>query len=170
MNAYISNRKKNRPKFPEDREKFGTEFLDNIGDRINETAYGRFRQEGLQKQADLEKKVYESSSPLMQKVINAYTTPNRIEQKILKGISDATQIDERISTPLTYAAITGGVKGVSKIKPKHLGIKQTIEPYTPPKGLGKTPRKMVNVTNQVEEVFNMRPNSCLLYTSPSPRD
>ena len=156
MNAYISNRKKNRPKFPEDREKFGTEFLDNIGDRINETAYGRFRQEGLQKQADLEKKVYESSSPLMQKVINAHTTPNRIEQKILKGISDATQIDERISTPLTYAAITGGVKGVSKIKPKHLGIKQTIEPYTPPKGLGKTPRNMVNITNQVDEVFNMK--------------
>ena len=155
MNAYISNREKNRPKFPEDREKFGTEFLDAIGDRINETAFGKFRKEGLQKQADLEKKVYESSSPLMQKVMNAYTTPNRIEQKILKGISDATQIDERISTPLTYAAITGGVKGVSKIKPKHLGITQTIEPYTPPKGLGKTPRNMVNITNQVDEVFNM---------------
>ena len=155
MNAYISNRKKNRPEFPEDREKFGTEFLDAIGDRINETAFGRFRQEGLQKQADLQKKVYESSPPLMQKVINAYTTPNRIEQKILKGISDATQIDERISTPLTYAAITGGLKGASKIKPRHLGIKQTIEPYTPPKGLGKVPRKMVNITDQVDEVFNM---------------
>ena len=39
MNAYIRNRQ-NRPEFPEDREKFGTEFLDNIGDRINETAFG----------------------------------------------------------------------------------------------------------------------------------
>ena len=155
MNAYIRNRQENRPKFPEDREKFGTEFLDNIGDRINETAFGKFRQEGLKKQADLQKKVYESSSPLMQKAINAYTTPNRIEQNILGKISDITQIDERISTPLTYAAIGGGIKGASKLKPKHLGITQTIEPYTPPKSVGKVPRKMVNITNQVDEVFNM---------------
>ena len=154
MNAYIRNRQ-NRPEFPEDREKFGTEFLDNIGDRINETAFGKFRQEGLKKQADLQKKVYESSSPLMQKAINAYTTPNRIEQNILGKISDITQIDERISTPLTYAAIGGGIKGASKLKPKHLGIKQTIEPYTPPKSVGKVPRKMVNITDQVDEVFNM---------------
>jgi hypothetical protein len=155
MNAYISNREKNRPKFPEDREKFGTEFLDTIGDRINETAFGKFRQAGLQKQADLQKKVYESSSPLIQKVIDVANTPNKIEQNILKGISDATRIDQRISTPLTYAAISGGIKGASKLKPKHLGITQTIEPYTPPKGLGKTPRNMVNITNQVDEVFNM---------------
>ena len=154
MNAYIRNRQ-NRPEFPEDREKFGTEFLDNIGDRINETAFGKFRQEGLKKQADLQKKVYESSSPLMQKAINAYTTPNRIEQNILGKISDITQIDERISTPLTYAAIGGGIKGASKLKPKHLGITQTVEPYTPPKGLGKTPRTMVNITDQVDDVFNM---------------
>ena len=152
--AYEINRKKNRPKFPKDRKKFGTEFLDSIGDRINETEFGKFRQEGLQKQADLQKKVYESSSPLIQKAIDVANTPNKIEQNILKGISDATQIDERISTPLTYAAIGGGIKGASKIKPKHLGIKQTIEPYTPPKGLGKQPRKnMVNITNQVEEAL-----------------
>ena len=154
MNAYIRNRQ-NRPEFPEDREKFGTEFLDNIGDRINETAFGKFRQEGLKKQADLQKKVYESSSPLIQKAINAYTTPNRIEQNILGKISDITQIDERISTPLTYAAIGGGIKGASKLKPKHLGITQTIEPFTPPKSVGKIPRKMVNITDQVDEVFNM---------------
>ena len=155
MNAYTRNRQNNRPSFPEDREKFGTEFLDNIGDRINETAFGRFRQEGLQKQADLQQKVYESSSPLIQKVIDVGNTPNKIEQQILTGISDATQIDERISTPLTYAAIAGGVKGVSKIKPKNLGITQTIEPFTPPKSVGKVPRKIVNITDQVDDVFNM---------------
>ena len=143
MNAYISNREKNRPKFPEDREKFGTKFLDAIGDRINETAFGKFRQKGLQKQADLQKKVYESSSPLIKKAIDVANTPNKIEQKILKGISDATQIDERISTPLTYAAISGGIKGASKLKPKHLGITQTIEPYIPPKSVGKVPRKVI---------------------------
>ena len=151
---YEKNRRSNRPEFVK-REKFGTEFLDNLGDRINETAYGRFRQKGLQKQAEVQQKVYESSSPLIQKIIDVGNTPNKIEQKILTGISDATQIDERISTPLTYAAIAGGVKGLGKIKPKHLGIKQTIEPYTPPKGLGKIPRKMVNITDQVDEVLNM---------------
>ena len=155
MNAYTRNRQNNRPSFPEDREKFGTEFLDNIGDRINETAFGRFRQEGLQKQADLQQKVYESSSPLMQRAMNAYTTPNQVEQNILGKISDITQIDERISTPLTYAAISGGIKGVSKIKPKNLGITQTIEPFTPPKSVGKVPRKIVNITDQVDDVFNM---------------
>ena len=151
---YEENRRSNRPEFQE-REKFGTEFLNRIGDRINETAYGRFRQEGLQKQAELQGKLYESSSPFMQKALNAYTTPNRIEQNILGKISDITQIDERISTPLTYTALAGGIKGLSKVKPKHLGITQTIEPYTPPKGLGKVPRKVVNITNQVDEVFNM---------------
>ena len=151
---YEENRRSNRPEF-EEREKFGTEFLNRIGDRINETAYGRFRQEGLQKQAELQGKLYESSSPFMKKALNAYTTPNRIEQNILGKISDITQIDERISTPLTYTALAGGIKGLSKVKPKHLGITQTIEPFTPPKSVGKVPRKMVNITDQVDEVFNM---------------
>ena len=151
---YEENRRSNRPEF-EEREKFGTEFLNRIGDRINETAYGRFRQEGLQKQAELQGKLYESSSPFMQKALNAYTTPNRIEQNILGKISDITQIDERISTPLTYTALAGGIKGLSKVKPKHLGITQTIEPFTPPKSVGKVPRKIVNITDQVDEVFNM---------------
>lgn len=149
MKPLFTKNRRGQYAFPEDREKFGTEFLDNIGDRINETAFGRFRQKGLQKQADLKRKVYESSSPLIQKVIDVRNTPNKIEQQILTGISDATQIDERISTPLTYAAISGGVRGVSKIKPKNLGITQTIEPYTPPKGLGKTPRQLINITDDI---------------------
>ena len=91
----------------------------------------------------------------MQKALNAYTTPNRIEQNILGKISDITKIDERISTPLTYTALAGGIKGLSKVKPKHLGITQTIEPFTPPKSVGKVPRKIVNITDQVDEVFNM---------------
>lgn len=140
----------------DNREKFGTEFLDTLGDRINETAFGKFRQEGLQKQQNIQQALSEDSSELEKSLL--FPEQNQTEANILKGISDATQIDERISTPLTYMALGAGAKGLSKIKPKHLGIKQTIEPYTPPKGLGKTPRKMVNVTNQVEEVFNMRPN------------
>lgn len=137
----------------DNREKFGTEFLDTLGDRINETAFGKFRQEGLQKQQNIQQALSEDSSELEKSLL--FPEQNQTEANILKGISDATQIDERISTPLTYMALGAGAKGLGKIKPKHLGIKQTIEPYTPPKGLGKTPRKMVNVTNQVEEVFNM---------------
>ena len=104
MNAYTRNRQ-NRPEFPEDREKFGTEFLDTIGDRINETAFGRFRQEGLQKQQDIQQKLFDDSSPLERSLL--FPQQNETEAKILKGISDVTQIDERISTPLTYEAIGG---------------------------------------------------------------
>ena len=140
----------------EDHEKWGTGFLDNLGDRINETGFGKFRQKALQQQQDVQQKLYEQSSPLERKVL--FPQQNQLEAKILKGVSDITQVDERITTPLTYMAIGAGAKGISKIKPKHLGIKQTIEPYTPPQGLGKVPRKTVNITNQVEEVINMGPS------------
>tara|TARA_B100001029_G_scaffold175018_1_gene175880 strand:+ start:135 stop:1988 length:1854 start_codon:yes stop_codon:yes gene_type:complete len=137
----------------DNREKFGTEFLDTLGDRINETGFGKFRQKQLNKELQIQQALFENSSELEKSLL--FPQQNQIEANILKGISDATQIDERISTPLTYAAIGGAAKGISKIKPKHLGITQTIKPYTPPKGLGKTPRNMVNITNQVDEVFNM---------------
>ena len=139
----------------DNRKKFGTEFLDTLGDRINETGFGKFRQKQLNKQLQIQQDLYENSSELERSLL--FPEQNQTEANILKGISDATQIDERISTPLTYMALGAGVKGLSKIKPKHLGITQTIEPYTPPKGLGKTPRNMVNITNQVDEVFNMQP-------------
>ena len=152
MNAYIRNRQ-NRPEFPEDREKFGTEFLDNIGDRINKTAFGKARQKALQKQQDIQQKLSDDSSPLEKSLL--FPQQNKTEAKINAYISDVTQIDQRISEPLTYAVIGGAAKGLSKLKPKHLGITQTVEPYIPPKGLGKTPRTMVNITNQVDDVFNM---------------
>ena len=149
---YEENRRSNRPEFGK-REKFGTEFLDTLGDRINETGFGKFRQKQLNKELQIQQALFEDSSDLERSLL--FPEQNQTEANILKGISDATQIDERISTPLTYAALAGGIKGLSKVKPKHLGIKQTIEPYTPPKGLGKVPRKMVNITDQVDEVFNM---------------
>ena len=153
MNAYISNREKNRPKFPEDREKFGTEFMDDL----EESAVGKFfdlsgekkpavdqaRREGrlgkvpqfIQKAED---KVGEVVAPVFKPVGAA-----------LGKISDVTQIDERISTPLTFVAAGAAAKGISKIKPKHLGITQTIEPYTHPKSVGKIPRKLINITDDV---------------------
>ena len=137
----------------DNREKFGTEFLDTLGDRINETGFGKFRQKQLNKELQIQQALFEDSSELERSLL--FPEQNQTEANILKGISDATQIDERISTPLTYGALAGGIKGLGKIKPKHLGITQTIKPYTPPKGLGKTPRNMVNITNQVDDVFNM---------------
>ena len=149
------NHKRGSTSFPEDREKFGTEFLDNLGDRINETAYGKFRQKGLQKQQELQQNLYNESSNLERSLL--FPEQNQTEAKILKGISDVTQIDERITTPATMLAIGGAAKGLSKLKPKHLGISQTVTPYTPKDLGGKVPRKTINITQQVDEVLSQRP-------------
>ena len=130
MNAYISNREKNRPKVKgysinelniSKENKLGSGILDNIGDAINETAFGQYRQEGIQKEAELKQKVYESSPEWMKSVIDVYDTPNNLESQILKGISDTTRIDERITTPLTYIGLTGGIKKLPKVTKQALG-------------------------------------------------
>ena len=148
------NHKRGSTSFPEDREKFGTEFLDNLGDRINETAYGKFRQKGLQKQQELQQNLYNESSDLERSLL--FPEQNQTEANILTGISDVTQIDERITTPATMLAIGGAAKGLSKLKPKHLGISQTVTPYTPKDLGGKVPRKTINITQQVDEVLSQR--------------
>ncbi len=159
MNAYISNRKKNRPKFPEDREKFGTEFMDDL----EKSAFGRFFDLSGERQRIIDQASREGKlGKVSQFIQKAEDKVGEVVAPVLKPvgaalgkISDVTQIDERISTPLTFVAAGAAAKGISKIKPKHLGITQTIEPYTPPKGLGKVPRKMVNITDQVDDVFKM---------------
>ena len=161
MNAYISNREKNRPKFPEDREKFGTEFMDDL----EESAVGKFfdlsgdrqriidqasREGKLGKVSQFTQKIKDKTGEVVAPVLKPVGAA-------LGKISDVTQIDERISTPLTFVAAGAAAKGISKIKPKHLGITQTIEPYTPPKSVGKVPRKMVNITQEVDDIMNMKP-------------
>ena len=160
MNAYVSNREKNRPKFPEDREKFGTEFMDDL----EESAVGKFFDLSGERQAKIDELNRKSRNAYVRGVQLLKDKTGEVVAPVLKPvgaalgkISDVTQIDERISTPLTFVAAGAAAKGISKIKPKHLGITQTIEPYTPPKSVGKVPRKMVNITNQVDEVFNMKP-------------
>ena len=127
--AYERNRKK-RPKVKgysinelniSKENKLGSGILDNIGDAINETAFGQYRQEGIQKEAELKQKVYESSPEWMKSVIDVYDTPNNLESQILKGISDTTRIDERITTPLTYIGLTGGIKKLPKVTKQALG-------------------------------------------------
>ena len=161
MNAYVSNREKNRPKFPEDREKFGTEFMDDL----EESAVGKFFDLSGDKQRIIDQAAREGKLGKVEQFIQkAEDKVGEVVAPVLKPvgaalgkISDVTQIDERISTPLTFVAAGAAAQGISKIKPKHLGITQTIEPYTPPKGLGKVPRKVVNITQEVDDIMNMKP-------------
>ena len=150
MNEEDEKNKRGSTSF-DNRKKFGTEFLDNLGDRINKTAFGKFRQNQLNNQLQIQQGLFEDSSELERSLL--FPKQNQTEANILEGISDATQIDERISTPLTMLAIGGAAKGLGKIKPKHLGIKQTIEPL-PTKSLTRG-KQLINITDQVEEVFNM---------------
>ena len=159
MNAYIRNRQ-NRPEFPEDREKFGTEFLDDL----EKSPVGKFFDLSGERQAKIDELRRKSPNAYVRGVQFLKDKTGEAVAPVLKPVgaalgkvSDVTQIDERISTPLTFVAAGAAAKGISKIKPKHLGIKQTIEPYTPPKSVGKVPRKMVNITDQVDDVFNMKP-------------
>ena len=155
--AYEINRKKNRPKFSKNREKFGTEFMDDL----EESAVGKFFDLSGEKKAAVDQarregklgKVPQFIQKAEDKVGEVVAPVLKPVGSVLGKISDVTQIDERISTPLTFVAAGAAAKGISKIKPKHLGITQTIEPYKPPKGLGKVPRKTVNITNQVEEAL-----------------
>ena len=160
MNAYIRNRQENRPKFPEDRKKFGTEFLDDL----EESAVGKFFDLSGERQAKIDELNRKSPNAYVRGVQLLKDKTGEVVAPVLKPvgaalgkISDVTQIDERISTPLTFVAAGAAAKGISKIKPKHLGITQTIEPYTPPKGLGKVPRKMVDITQEVDDIMNMKP-------------
>ena len=152
---YEENRRSNRPKFGE-REKFGTEFMDNL----EQSAVGKFFDLSGERQAVLDQasregklgKVSQFTQKIEDKVGEVAAPVLQPIGAALGKISDVTQIDERISTPLTFVAAGAAAKGISKIKPKHLGITQTIEPYTPPKSVGKIPRNIINIT---DDVLNM---------------
>ena len=155
---YEKNRRSNRPEFVK-REKFGTEFMDNL----EESAVGRFFDLSGERQQVIDQasregrlgKVSQFTQKIEDKVGQTIAPVLKPVGAALSKISDVTQIDERISTPLTFVAAGAAAKGISKIKPKHLGITQTIEPYTPPKSVGKVPRKMVNITQEVDDIMNM---------------
>jgi len=153
MKSLFTKNRRGQYAFPEDREKFGTEFMDKLED----SAVGRFFDLSGERQQVIDQasregklgKVSKFTQKIEDKVGQTVAPVLKPVGAALGKISDVTQIDERISTPLTFVAAGAAAKGISKIKPKHLGITQTIEPYTPPKGLGKTPRKMVNITDDI---------------------
>ena len=155
------NHKRGSTSFPEDREKFGTEFMDNLED----SAVGKFFDLSGERQQVIDQasregklgKVSQFTQKIEDKVGQTVAPVLKPVGAALGKISDVTQIDERISTPLTFVAAGAAAKGISKIKPKHLGITQTLEPYTSPKSIGKVPRKTINITQQVDEVLSQRP-------------
>ena len=50
------------------------------------------------------------------------------------------------------------LKQATKLKPSNFGITTKIEPYVPPKGIGKVDKKMINITaDAVDETFNLNP-------------
>ena len=155
------NHKRGSTSFPEDREKFGTEFMDNLED----SAVGKFFDLSGERQQVIDQasregklgKVSQFTQKIEDKVGQTVAPVLKPVGAALGKISDVTQIDERISTPLTFVAAGAAAKGISKIKPHHVGFTQTIERYTPPKSIGKVPRKTINITQQVDDVMNQRP-------------
>ena len=79
-----------------------------------------------------------------------------------RGIGWLAGLDPRGREALSIAAqIYLGPKAISKVsklKPSNFGITTKIEPYVPPKGLGKVDKKMINITaDAVDETFNLNP-------------
>ena len=79
-----------------------------------------------------------------------------------RGIGWLAGLDPRGREALSVAAqIYLGPKALtklSKLKPSNFGITTKIEPYVPPKGLGKVDKKMINITaDAVDETFNLNP-------------
>ena len=92
--------------------KIGTETLDAIGNWFNNTAYGKRFKAGQERQAALEQTLKDQGGP-MALYLKLKSQPNQLEQQILKGISDFTNVDPRITTPATYLALSGGIRGTA---------------------------------------------------------
>ena len=138
----------------EDKEegKLGTETLNQFGEWFSNTEYGKRFKAGQERNAALEQTIIDQGGPASL-AFELKNKPNELEQNLLKGISDVTNIDERITTPATYLALSGGVRGLSKLKPKHLGISQSISKIkTLPEPT--VARSLINVT-EGQSIFSM---------------
>ena len=80
-----------------------------------------------------------------------------------RGVGWLMGLDPRGREALSVAAqIYLGPKAISKVsklKPSNFGITTKIEPYVPPKGIGKVDKKMINITaDVVDETLNLNPD------------
>ena len=99
--------------------KIGTETLDAIGNWFNNTTYGKRFKAGQERQAALEQTLIDQGGP-MSMYYKLKNQPNQLEQQILEGVSNLPNlvgqrgVDRRISDPLTYLALSGGIRGTAK--------------------------------------------------------
>tara|TARA_B100000131_G_C18100991_1_gene606014 strand:+ start:38 stop:2176 length:2139 start_codon:yes stop_codon:yes gene_type:complete len=79
-----------------------------------------------------------------------------------RGVGWMMGLDPRAREAMSIAAqIYLGPKAISKVsklKPSNFGITTKVEPYVPPKGIGKVDKKMINITaDAVDETLNLNP-------------
>ena len=135
------------------KRKIGTETLNAIGNWFNNTAYGKRFKAGQERQAALEQTLKDQGGP-MALYLKLKSQPNQLEQQILEGISNLPNligqpgIDRRISDPLTYLALSGGLRGTARgirnvaSNPRAMQGLKNINPLAP------ASQKVVNVKAQ----------------------
>ena len=135
------------------KRKIGTETLNAIGNWFNNTAYGKRFKAGQERQAALEQTLKDQGGP-MALYLKLKSQPNQLEQQILEGISNLPNligqpgIDRRISDPLTYLALSGGLRGTARgirnvaSNPRAMQGLKNINPLAP------ASQKVVNVKGQ----------------------
>ena len=151
----------------EEDKKIGTETLDRFGEWFGDTWYGKRFNEAQQRNRELDQQLIDQGGPAAW-ALKIRNTPNPIEQKVLKGVSDVTNVDERITTPLTYLAVSGGLKSLSKLKPKHLGITTTYEKLPPRLNPKLGQRKLVKIDDIIDEVKSVPRNEAGFYITTTP--
>ena len=125
--------------------------LDELGEWFGGTWYGKRFNEAQQRDRELDQQLIDQGGPYAQ-YLKIRNTPNPVEQKILKGISDVTNIDERVTTPATYIGLGAGIRGLSNVK-----FPRTYSKLTQKRILPKEDRRMINITDRanIEDIFNM---------------
>lgn len=79
-------------------EKLGTKQLNQFGEWFSNTDYGKRFLEGQERQKELEQELMDQGG-IAGYVTKLENTPNPIEEKVFKKVSDITNVDQRITTP-----------------------------------------------------------------------
>jgi len=79
-------------------EKLGTKQLNQFGEWFSNTDYGKRFLEAQERQRELEQKLMDQGG-IAGYVTKLENTPNPIEEKVFKKVSDITNVDQRITTP-----------------------------------------------------------------------
>ena len=143
--------------------KLGTETLDKVEDWFSNTWYGEKFLESQEREKELEQQLIDRGG-LGGWITEQRNIPNQTEQNILKGISDFTKVDERITTPATYLTVgaLGGklskVQGskAASFKRGHNLKKRLEKSKTKRTNVGQ-PARLQTIDIQTQEILNMHP-------------